>query len=60
MNGLFNYYGLDYYYGECGAIKGENWCAYGDDYVSGDNETLNANCARQITYLQILSFLQVE
>jgi len=48
MNGLFNYYGLDYYYGECGAIKDHHWCAHGKNYVSGEDGSLYAFCARQV------------
>ena len=46
MNGLFNY--MNDWSGECGAIKGEHFCASGSDYVSGVNGTLYAYCARQV------------
>ena len=48
MNGLFNYLTDWNGFGECGAIKGEHWCAHGVDYVSGDDGTFYAYCARQV------------
>ena len=47
MDGLFNYMNA-WTGGECGAIKGERWCASGENYVSGDGGIFYAYCARQV------------